>query len=343
MASLGKVAVLYSDLPCNATKDDLDVVTQVEAVSATLGDLGFDVFSLAFSLDDGFPAALLQSNPCLVFNLVESVFSKGKWSYLAPALLEKLSMQYTGCSAASILLTTNKIAAKMMLKHLSIPTPPWVSVSHFDDFAADETYIIKAVYEDASIGLCSESVRPFRDIRALMSLLSSMKAESGREFFAEKFIDGREFSISIIGERGLPRILTPSEICFIGYDEINKAKILDYNAKWETASFEYQNTFSVPCFRREERALIAEMQAIAKRCWSFFELRGYARIDFRVDKEGKPWVLEINANPCITPGESGFLRSAKESGFNFADVIGRIIKEAGLVHPFPYGERCSVV
>jgi D-alanine-D-alanine ligase len=215
-----------------------------------------------------------------------------------------------------------------MLRHLGIPTPEWAEAVDQRQFVPRDTYIIKALYEDASIGLDSESVRSFRDFGELKRLLEKMKAESGREFFAERFIDGREFGISILGENGKPRVLTPSELRFPGYDERNMAKVLDYDAKWEPTSFGYQNIFSVYRFAHEDSALLREMQAISEKCWSFFGLSGYARIDFRVDKEGRPWVLEINANPCITPGESGFLRSAEESGFDFGDVIDRIISEA---------------
>ena len=345
MVSLGKVVVLYDDLPDNASKDDLDVLLQVNAVSGTLDKMGFNVFNLAFSLDDDdFSDTLLQISPSFVFNLVESVSSKSKWSYLAPAFLERLGIQYTGCSANAIFLTTNKIATKIILKHFEIHTPAWVSVTHSDGFIPDDTYIIKALYEDASIGLCNESIMSFHSIDEVKHLLNSMKAESGREFFAEKFIDGREFSIPILGEGGKPRILAPYEICFTGYDERNKAKILDYNAKWETDSFEYQNTSSVRSFHPEDDALLSEMKAISEKCWTYFKLRGYARVDFRVDKEGKPWVLEINANPCIAPGESGFLDTAKESGFDFHDVIHKIIMDTRDYNcPIPYKGGYEVI
>ena len=58
-----------------------------------------------------------------------------------------------------------------------------------------------------------------------------------------------------------------------------------------------------PDFVREDDALLNELRDISEKCWKHFNLRGYARIDFRVDKQGKPWVLEINANPCINPDD----------------------------------------
>jgi D-alanine-D-alanine ligase len=228
--------------------------------------------------------------------------------------------------------------------HYGISTPAWVSASHTDGFVPGDTYIVKAIYEDASVGLCDESIKSFRNINEIKALLKSKKEESETEFFAEEYIEGREFSISILGEGGRPSILEPLEILFTGFDEINKAKIIDYNAKWKTTSFEYQNTRSVLSFHHEDHALLGEMRAISEKCWVHFNLRGYARVDFRVDKRGKPWVIEINANPCITPGESGFLKAAGKSGFDFNDVIRRLIMETQKQNcPLPYRERCNVI
>lgn len=343
MVSLGKAVVLYDDLPDNAAIDELDVLLQVDAVSNALDQMGFDVFKLAFTLQEDMTDILLHINPGIVFNLVESVSSKCEWSYLAPALLEKLGIQYTGCSANSIYLTTNKIATKRILKHFNISTPAWTSITRSDGFIPDDTYIVKALYEDASVGLCSESIMSFHSIDEAKSVLKNKKIKSEKEFFAEKFIDGREFSIPILGECGMPRIIAPYEICFNGYDERDKVKILDYTSKWDIDSFEHKNTFAVSHFHDKDDALIRELRAISEECWSIFKLRGYARIDFRVDKDGKPWVLEINANPCITPSDSGgFLETAKEKGINFNDIVHKIILDTR-DYEFPsYKERCTV-
>lgn len=328
MATAGNVVVLFNDLSDDVTIDDLDVLLQVDNVSATLRQMGYKVFNLAFSSDDSFIDTLLDINPDFVFNLVEAVSEKSEYSYLAPALLDKLGIRYTGCSAEAIRLTTNKIETKENLKYLSISTPPWVSATRSNGFRPNETYIIKAQYEDASVGINSESVMSFRSAGQLKSLLNRMKNVTAKDFFAEKLIEGREFRISILGENGSPLILAPAEIRFIGYDERNIPKIIDYKAKWETDSFEYQNTFAIHRFEPIDDELLEEVRSISEKCWTYFALSGYASIDIRVDEQGIPWVLEINPNPCITPGESGFVKSAEESGFNFHDIVRKIVIES---------------
>lgn len=319
--------VLYGRLSENPTEDDLDVLVQARAVSEALTRMGFDVYSFAFSSDTDFPEALLRLNPGLVFNLVESVDSIGARSYLAPALLEKLGIPYTGCPAKSIFLTTNKILTKRSLRRLGIPTPAWITAGDSAGFSPENTYIVKSVCEDASIGLSEKSVVQFGSRENARCFLKQLNANPQTKFFAETYIDGREFSVAILGEVGNPRLLPPLEMVFTGYDERHQAKIVDYKAKWHTDSFEYQNTNSALCTDLAP-ALLEAMCRISETCWNHFRLRGYARVDFRVDAHGQPWVLEINANPCITPGGSGFLKSAAATGLDFDGVITAIVRDS---------------
>jgi D-alanine-D-alanine ligase len=91
-------------------------------------------------------------------------------------------------------------------------------------------------------------------------------------------------------------------------------------------SFEYRNTIRHFVFSKKDDQLLTELSAITLKCWKVFNLHGYARVDFRVDEDGKPWVLEINANPCISP-DSGFVAAAGQAGLNFETVVRHIIND----------------
>jgi len=119
-------------------------------------------------------------------------------------------------------------------------------------------------------------------------------------------------------------VLPHAEIRFIDYPS-GKRKIVDFRAKWDEASFEYHHTIRCFDFLPEDKQLLEKLSALAKECWQVFGLGGYARVDFRVDNDGNPWVLEINANPCISP-DSGFVAAAAMAGINYADFIARILK-----------------
>ena len=66
------------------------------------------------------------------------------------------------------------------------------------------------------------------------------------------------------------------------------------------------------------------MTALALACWHLFALRGYARVDFRVDESGEPWILEVNTNPCLSL-DAGFAAAVERAGLGFADAIARIL------------------
>ncbi|MBA3037066.1 MAG: D-alanine--D-alanine ligase, partial [Desulfobacterium sp.] len=116
-----------------------------------------------------------------------------------------------------------------------------------------------------------------------------------------------------------------AEILFTDYPS-DKLKIVDYSAKWKTDSFEYLNTNRTFNFTSDDSYLIESLKIISKECWDLFGLKGYARVDFRIDESGRPWVLEINANPCISP-DSGFAAASKMIGLAFPEIIKRIIED----------------
>jgi len=72
--------------------------------------------------------------------------------------------------------------------------------------------------------------------------------------------------------------------------------------------------------------LLGALKAFAIQCWQIFNLKGYARVDFRVDYGNHPYVLEINANPCLSP-DAGFMAAAERAGLSMKDVVQRIIQE----------------
>jgi D-alanine-D-alanine ligase len=107
----------------------------------------------------------------------------------------------------------------------------------------------------------------------------------------------------------------------------DKLKIVDYKAKWDADSFEYNNTIRKFDFQDDDAPLISSLREISLQCWNIFSLRGYARVDFRVDNNGKPWVLEINANPCLSP-DAGFAAALEQAKIKYHEAIGLIIDNA---------------
>jgi D-alanine-D-alanine ligase len=331
------VAIVHNALSDSSSPDEQDVLEQARAVHAALDRLGHEPHCLACDLN----LAALQSTlnarrPELVFNLVESLAGTGRLIHCVPALVDALGLPYTGSSAEALFMTSNKILAKERLEAAGLPTPAWFGPWGSAQSAGGGTrlperkvagrWIVKSVWEHASIGLDAEAVMQDPTPRSLTEQLALRAPLLGNCGFVEAFIEGREFNLSLLdGPRG-PEILPPAEILFEGYGS-DRQRIVDYRAKWDATSYEYHHTPRQFEFTAEDRDLLARLSELALACWRLFGLRGYARVDFRVDENGAPWILEINANPCISP-DAGFSAALERAGIAYPQAIHRIVDAA---------------
>jgi D-alanine-D-alanine ligase len=325
------VLVLHNHIDPKAGPDDLDTLVAVESVRENLTNIGYEAQPLEFSSDlRPFIDTLLTVKPAFVFNLVE-LHENSELLHLAPEILEHLHIAYTGCSARSIMLTNNKVLAKKLMLGSNIPTPRWYSPEMLREgqIIVASRYIVKTLGEHASVCLDSSSVVMAEDAEGLRREIESREQKFGKPFFAEEYIDGREFNLALLGSSSECRAYPVAEITFDDFPT-GMPKIIDYKAKWEHDSFEYTHTNRNYSFRASEQPMLDTLVRVAKRCWREFQLNGYARVDFRVDHQGRPYVLEVNANPCISP-DSGLIAAAERAGQTCLDVT-RIICQ-NLIQP----------
>jgi D-alanine-D-alanine ligase len=319
------IAILFPNIKADASPDEKDVLLQAAAVRSALRRLGWRTEDLEVTLDlAALSAELRRVSPRLVFNLVEALEGKGRLIALIPNLLESLGIPFSGAATEAIFLSSNKLLAKTVLCNGGIRTLPWCTASRVSEGGAPPfppPYIVKQVWEHASLGM---------DDGAVAMSVEALRARCGRdeEAFVEPYIEGREFNISVLGGTGNPRepqALPPAEIEFIEYPE-GKPKVVSYNAKWIEGSFEFDHTPRTFEFSEADGPFLGELRKISLECWRLFGLRGYARVDFRVDRSGTPFVLEVNANPCISP-DSGFISAAAQAGLNMDEVVRRIVSD----------------
>jgi D-alanine-D-alanine ligase len=323
-----KVVILHSDVAPDASEDELDCLRQAQTISAALRQLGYEPVLLPFVLDLARNIGALDAlQPQFVFNLVETVNAKGSLIHFAPALLDYLNIPYTGSGTDAIYLTSNKPLAKEIMHGAGIATPAWISPQgEHTGQAPSDIFLLKACWEHASVGLDEESIITMTKETDILSLMKERKKKIGGPCFAEAYIDGREFNMALIAGKDGVQALPAAEMQFSGFGP-DKLKLLDYRAKWVEGTFEYENTSRTMDFSAEDEGLIAALQDIAQRCWHLFGLRGYARVDFRIDKNGNPWVLEINANPCLSL-EAGFAFAIERASISYDEAMELIINDA---------------
>jgi len=322
-----QITVLHNAVAPDARDDELDVLAQVEAVSRALVQLGHRPTALPCTLDlERLRTELLRKRPDVVFNLTEGLGGTDRLQHLAPSLLEALEIPYTGAPAIALWLTNDKLGMKRRMREAGLPTPTWAVAEDATRRQSAGRMIIKAIHEHASVGLDDAAVVRCASGPELAAEIRAAEARLGKPCFAEQFIDGREFNLSLLAGTDGPQALPPAEIDF-GAFPAAKPRIVGYSAKWHTASFEFVHTPRTFDFPPDDAPLLARLAELAACCWQAFGLRGYNRVDFRVDHEGQPFVLEINANPCLSP-DAGFAAALERAGITFPQAIVRILADA---------------
>ena len=335
-----RVAILHQAVDGESSPDNRDVLDQAAAVAQALEALGHKPCSVPVDLNLAhLKRTLMWLAPDRVFNLVECLDGRGALIHLVPFMLETLGLPYTGAGARAMLATTEKTAAKVRLHQAGLPTPDWYGP--FPAAGGDgprqglpepecrpARWLLKSVWEHASIGLDEDALIDDRPDANLAVAARRQAQRCNGPCFAEAFIDGREFNLSLLAEPGAVRVLPPAEICFNDY-EPQRPRLVGYNAKWEPDTFEYRHTPRRFDFNAGDAPLLQRLSALALAAWRLFGLKGYARVDFRVDHRGAPFILEINANPCLSP-DAGYAAALDRAGILFEQAVAGILHDANL-------------
>lgn len=324
-----RVAFLHDDLGPESRIDEADVFAQIEPIEQIIRRWGHETIRIPCTLDlSALKAALDRFKPDYCFNFVESLAGTGALCHLVPAALEAWRISFAGNRSAAIHATGNKLTAKERMSRAFIPTPEWRPLA---DLSFREhrppgagRWIIKSVWEHASLGLDEDNVievdgsETGRDL--LHAELTRRLPSLGGQAFVERYIEGREFNISMIDGRCLPL----AEMIFQEYAP-GRPRVVGYRAKWDETAPEYHNTARRFEFPPEDDALLSRLKAVSEEAWKLFELQGWARVDIRVDTQGHPFVLEVNTNPCLAP-DAGFMAAVHRAELTLDDVLEWIEK-----------------
>lgn len=334
-----RVLVLHTLLEEKATAADADAVVQARAVAEALRELEHEhAIHPMPQIDDDLGTLLDQERPEIIFNLVESMGGSDEMASVAIMRYMLRDTPFTGASARQTTLTNEKIGLKRRLVGLGLPTPRWFDPQGYPPTPSSAaprfpgTFIVKPHATHASCGIDDASV-VHADTPSVLRAAIKARNPSGEEesrFFAEEFIEGREFNLSILPAPtdDNPRafeVLPPAEILFEDYPE-GKPHIVGYAAKWEEGSFEFTHTPRRFEFPPEDAALVERLRQLARACWTSLDMDGYGRIDFRVGADGEPRILEINTNPCLSP-DAGFQAALRHAGISFGEAVRRIVAE----------------
>ncbi len=252
-----------------------------------------------------------------VVNLCETIEEDPGLAWHSAALLELAGIPFTGSPSTALMLTADKVLTKRLLAAHGIRTPEWRVFdgrAGFDPAGLRFPVLIKPRFEEAGIGIDQESV--FLSPERLAARIEGFRLQYG-PVFVEEYIGGREFNISLLGYPEA-RVLPPAEIDFSDFPD-SLYPIVGYRAKWVVDSFEFRHTPR----RFPDRLnpdLVRELQETAATCFQLLGLRDYGRVDMRVDDRNRVYVLEVNANPCLSP-DAGFAAAAERNGMDYTALV----------------------
>ncbi len=317
-----RVAVIHDGTAADSSRPDITSQLEViEEVKTALRKNSHETGVIP-CLDDiqGFLAELRDFNPGRVFNLCESVFGESGLEPLMPSILEAAGFSSTGAGSGTLLLSNDKLVSKSILRLAGIPVPAFRLIKAASGAnAADIPFpvILKPSREHASSGIDEDSIF-YENGEKFREKARSLIKTFNQPVLAEKFIEGREISVALLGN-GVYEILPPSEIKFAG-----TARICGYRAKWLPGSEEYKNTLP-ECPARTGAGLAGKLSGLARLAASSHSLAGYARVDFRLDASLNPFVIDINPNPDLGRN-SGLARSAKAAGTSYEELVEKILR-----------------
>lgn len=330
MSDNGRVTIIFNQpgLPAGheyaEAKAVLGVLEAVAAVHEALVKAGYEVSRLPLVPPIERAEKDIQGiQTDLVFNLFEGWEDQPESESEVARLMEKRGIYFTGSSSDVLSLAMDKAVVKGRLVAAGIPTPRYrvLSPETLDTFDLEFPCIVKPRRSDASHGITKESV--VYDRSMLEGQLMRLCGRFRGEVLVEELVDGEEFNATVLGGLRL-EVLPVSEIVYHLPEGL--PHILTYDAKWEPASTYYKGTFHV-CPAEVEAGLRQQVAELALDSFNCLGCRGYARVDFRRDRWGRLYVLEVNPNPDIAP-DAGAVRQARAAGMSYWEFIERIARIA---------------
>jgi D-alanine-D-alanine ligase len=306
---------------------EYDAPSTIQAVREAIAAAGHEVIDLEATSE--LPNVLASTPVDVVFNMAEGIKGRNREA-VVPALLELLDIPYSGSDPAALSIALDKALAKRIVRQHGILTPNFVTLQTGKERLPRELMrfplIVKPIAEGSSKGVHHTSV--VENESELREAAREMIAKYDQPALVESYVAGREFTVGLLGERR-PKMLPPMEVVFLA-PEKHPVYSFEYKQDWSSKiRYDVPANLPPPQLRSLERA--------ARECFIALGCRDVARVDFRMDEQGKVYFLECNPLPGLTPGWSDLVLIAKAAGIEYHALIAEIL--SGAIRRYKERER----
>jgi D-alanine-D-alanine ligase len=312
----------------------------METVNAVRDALGERYDILMIEANEDAYQILLQNRPDFAFNMSEGLYGVSREAQM-PAILEMLRIPYLGSDPLTLSVCLDKSRAKEILAYYGIPTSPFSVLRSMKDLGSVRTRlpaIVKPLHEGSSKGIYDSCVvRTKEELEREAQIVLSTYEQPA---LVEEFLPGREFTVALLGNGDSLRTLPIVELKFDALPPgVNP--IYSYEAKWIWDRSEKPlDIFQCPAVL--EQSLRDEIESMCRSAFRVLNCRDWARIDVRLDADGRPHILEINPLPGILPrpeDNSCFPKAARAAGMSYNRLINTVLDIAMNRAGIPFHQR----
>lgn len=298
---------------------EYDNIETVEAIKNAIESGGYSVELM--EADEKLPARLKANKVDIVFNIAEGINGRGREAQV-PAILNFYNIPFTGSDETTLCIALDKALTKRLLSTYHIATPKYrIITTENKTISANFAFpaIVKPNAEGSSKGISDVAI--VTDKKGLIDLTAKNVSLYKQDMLVEEYIPGREFTVGVLGNGAETRVFSPMEIVYI--NKQNNFNIYSYNVKQN-----YKQLIRYECPASISKETKTNMMSIARKIFDILQCKDFARLDFRLSPENKPYFIEINPLPGLAPGYSDYPMLAGFNGMDYNALVLNILHSA---------------
>ncbi len=310
---------------------EFDSIDVIDGIKDALIDLGHEVLLIEATDSAFIELKKFKDSIDIVFNIAEGMWGDARESQI-PLFCEVLKIPYTHSSPTTHAITLNKEFTKFIVKGAGVARVPSSQTISSKNYQLDKTLsfplIVKPNKEGSSKGILDKNV--ISSESDLKRAIKEVSEDFTKEVLVEEYIEGREFTVPVLGNGLDIKVLPVVEQKF---DFLPKGmhRIASFELKWV-----YEDTLkdlhdAYDCPARLGDGLKNEIEETSKMIYQLLRVRDVARLDFRLNSEGNLYFLEINTLPGLISDEnviSYLPTSSRVAGMKFKDLVNEILGSA---------------
>jgi D-alanine-D-alanine ligase len=331
MPTVPQRVLLLSDLSINPPeggdysgllpKDDMQTDRQI---AKALRSKGYDTrFFGLFNDIESLIKVIKEYEPHVVFNMVESFNNDRDLHPNVIAFLELMGVKFTGAGPTSLRICRDKGLTKEILSFHDVRVPQFMISQKsypYKNINIPFPAIVKPLNLEGSEGIAQSSF--VENEKDAIERIQFIHEKHQTDAIIEEYVDGRELYVGVLGNIKLT-VFQPRELFFSELTE-DDPKMYTYKAKWNKKYRKKWGIRTMP-MRPYEDPLKSQIEEMCKKVYKIFNIKGYARIDLRINSENEIFFIEANPNAAIDKHED-FAKSAEKHGLTYEDLLDQIVK-----------------